>query len=199
MYQIIFSIKLPFPLNKNSQQLMFLKQSLQTLCISNNQRDRNAFTLKLYIYIFAVHFDAYWIIYVLNFSFVMSHDHYSISNSWQLDSVFNSLFRLTTNKTSKPGGFPSQRASDAVSMSMSWRHLVQTWHRFFSKCDECPMNGGFFWHEVCLVMAWWSLHQLDSSLLIGSLWFNDDIHFSYSSHRGIHCKSEWYSFLFKRE
>ena len=197
MYQIIFSIKLPFPLKKNSQQLMFIKQSLQTVCISNNQRSQCIYLEVTYTYLqyisMLIGLSMYLIFHLwCHMTITASQIHGNLT-------VFNSLFRLTTNKTSKPGGFPSQRASDAVSMSMSWHHLVQTWHRFFSKCDECPMNGGFLWHEVCLVMAGWSLHQLDSGLLIGSLWFNDDIHFSYSSHRGIHCKSEWYSFLFKRE
>ena len=42
----------------------------------------------------------------------------------QLDYLFNSLFSLTSKKTSKlvTGGFPSQRASYVENVSISWHH-----------------------------------------------------------------------------
>ena len=65
----------------------------------------------------------------------MSH---VISNHWQLNCLFNRLFRHTIKKTSKlnisgplsgnlpiTSGFPSQRAKNAEHVSMSWhRHLM---------------------------------------------------------------------------
>ena len=73
----------------------------------------------------------------------MSHEHHGVSNHWPLDCFFNSLFRVTSKKTSKPlllvlcegnppvtGGFPSQRASNMESVSMLWHH-----HDKHLKCD----------------------------------------------------------------
>ena len=65
---------------------------------------------------------------------------HGISNHWQHDCWFSSLFRLSTNKSLKlciagslwgkppvTGGFPSQRASDVERVSMSWcHHAFQT-------------------------------------------------------------------------
>ena len=65
----------------------------------------------------------------------------AISNRRRIDCLFNCLFRLTSNKTLKPallaldagnppvtGGFPSQRASNAETVSIWWCH-----------------HGGFLW------------------------------------------------------
>ena len=63
--------------------------------------------------------------------------HMTVTKMEQLNCLFNTLFSLATKKTSKfvlllafckgtpplTGGFPSQRASDAESLSMSWCHV----------------------------------------------------------------------------
>ena len=64
-------------------------------------------------------------------------EYYGNSNHWKLDCSFNSLFRLTTKNISKLcmagpfngnplmiSGFPSQRASNVESDSMSWHNPV---------------------------------------------------------------------------
>ena len=66
---------------------------------------------------------------------VTSFKHQGISNHWQLDCTFNWSFWLTSKKYRSSallalcvgnllvtGGFPSHRASNAESTSMSWRH-----------------------------------------------------------------------------
>ena len=62
----------------------------------------------------------------------MRCEHHGISNHWQLECLFNRLFRLRTKKRSNlhitgpmgippvTGGFPSQRASDDMSWLPSW-------------------------------------------------------------------------------
>ena len=68
---------------------------------------------------------------------VMLFEYYGNSSNWKVDCLFNSLFRLTTKKISKLcmagpfkgkqlmiSGFPSQRASNVESVSISWHHLV---------------------------------------------------------------------------
>ena len=74
-------------------------------------------------------------VFVQNHITMTSYECNCVSNHQQLNGLFSSLFRLTSNKTSKPallalcegnppvtGGFPSQRASGIDSISMtSWR------------------------------------------------------------------------------
>ena len=68
---------------------------------------------------------------------VTSHGHHGVSNYQELHCLFYRLFRCTSKKTSKlrltgfcegnppaTGGFPSQRASNAENVSISWRHHV---------------------------------------------------------------------------
>ena len=63
---------------------------------------------------------------------VMSHEHHGISNHQQIYSLFNSSFSIITEKTQRStllakwkgnlqvtGGFPTQRAINAESLSMS--------------------------------------------------------------------------------
>ena len=52
---------------------------------------------------------------------------YTVSNHWQLDSLFSSLFRPTPKKLQSSAllydaGFPSQRVNLAEKFSMSWRY-----------------------------------------------------------------------------
>ena len=64
---------------------------------------------------------------------------HNVSNHRQFHCLLNSLLKLRTKKISKiritgplwgeqtlTGGFPSQRASDSKSITMSWRHHVPT-------------------------------------------------------------------------
>ena len=64
---------------------------------------------------------------------VTSNEHEGVSNHLQFDCLFNSLLRLTTKKPSNStllgfcdgidtNGFPSQRASNAEIVSISWSH-----------------------------------------------------------------------------
>ena len=60
---------------------------------------------------------------------VTSYEHHGVWNHRQLNCLFNNSFRLTSKKTRKrvsgpvTGEFPSQRASNAEGVSMSWcRH-----------------------------------------------------------------------------
>ena len=86
-----------------------------------------------------------------------SHEDHGIQNHCQLDCWFNNLFKLTSNKTRKlhvnvhllgeqlvTGGFPTQRASNAESISMSWHHHADhvyelDWHFMMTSS-----NGNIF-------------------------------------------------------
>ena len=87
---------------------------------------------------------------------VTSYERHIIWHHRQFDCLFNNLLKLTKEekKTSKPcspgicsgnppviGGFPSQRASDAESVSMSWRHhVVGAWYRHDRLFRSVPGN-----------------------------------------------------------
>ena len=68
---------------------------------------------------------------------VTSHECHGVATHRQIEWISNSLFRPTSKTTPKPalltlchgnppmtGGFPSQRASNTVSLPMSLRHYV---------------------------------------------------------------------------
>ena len=65
-------------------------------------------------------------------AWVTSHDRHCVSNQLQTDCFVNCLFKPTVNKNIEAlhgilwgvttGGFPSQRASNAVEVSIRWLH-----------------------------------------------------------------------------
>ena len=68
-----------------------------------------------------------------------------VSNQRRLDCLLNRLFRCRSKKTSKhsitglcegnppvTGGFTSQKASDAVNLSIWWRHHGGSWFSFLA-------------------------------------------------------------------
>ena len=69
------------------------------------------------------------------------HGRHDVLIQWLFDCLFNSLFGLTSQKSSNVhivcplwgessgDGFPSQRANNAASVFMSWRHDV--WQPFY--------------------------------------------------------------------
>ena len=78
------------------------------------------------------------------------------SNHRRLECLFSRLFRLTSNKISKPallahfqgnklmtGGFPSQRASNAETVSLLWRHHGLKYLITGNYREICDLIGSF--------------------------------------------------------
>ena len=62
-----------------------------------------------------------------------------VPNHQKLDGIFNNLFEQTSKKTSKSalqvtGGFPSQRAGNAESVSMAWRYTNVSQYSQYHDC-----------------------------------------------------------------
>ena len=93
-------------------------------------------------------------VHVVRISLRWRHNvHRGVSYHRRLVCLFNRYFRLTSKKTSKPallalcdenspvtGGFPSQRASNAETDSIWWRHHV-------FKETPCYDICGWVWYE----------------------------------------------------
>ena len=91
------------------------------------------------------------------------NEHPGVSNHRRLDCLFNCLFRLTSKKTSKPvllafcegnppvtGGFPSQRASNAETVSIWWcedftKILIHYTLQSYICCAICTTIGHWLW------------------------------------------------------
>ena len=69
----------------------------------------------------------------LHITTIISYEHHGISNHRPLDCLFKSLFGLKTKKTPKfyiagplwdDSGLPSQKASNAESIALSWHYVT---------------------------------------------------------------------------
>ena len=85
---------------------------------------------------------------IIGVELVASYAGYGVSKYQQFDCLFNSWFRLTQKKSGRPvllalcegnppptGGFPSQKAS--IAESVSWRHhdrCLNQWNHFLCLC-----------------------------------------------------------------
>ena len=87
--------------------------------------------------------------------------HYSdVTNHTHVDRLFNNLFTITTKKTSKlhttglpvTGGFFTQRSSDVVSVSMSWRNGA--YHQSVFDYQRCRLMCCW-----CMMPPWYC-HQM---------------------------------------
>ena len=82
-----------------------------------------------------IHFKCYLTYEVLSYMYSDVTGAARHLKSRQLACWFNRVFRLTSNKTSKPvtSGIPSQRDSISENVSLSWRHkelVFIHWHNF---------------------------------------------------------------------
>ena len=86
-----------------------------------------------------------------------SHECHDILNHWQLQCLFNSLLMQTSKETSKvvllvlcegnpqvTGGFPSQRAGNVESVSMS----------FLSSCGQDYLMGHMALLAIAVTLNW---------------------------------------------
>ena len=100
-----------------------------------------------------------------------SHEHHGIPYHWQLDCLFNSLFRLTAKKNQSSVllvlllresitfvtiGFTSQMASNSECVCMSWPPSFSTTMIGFSLSCQC------FWY-LTTIPAPWLLRQMSNS------------------------------------
>ena len=81
----------------------------------------------------------------INIITVMPHEHHGITKHWQLDCLFNNLLRITIlalceRKPPVTGGFPSQGASNAESISMLWHHHGGNNHLHIYQCYSSNWN-----------------------------------------------------------
>ena len=124
-------------------------------------------------------------------SFQWHHNEYhGVSNHRRLYCLFNCLFRLTSKKTSKPvllvlGGesigdwwpVPSQRASNAETVSFLWRHQVLSWCRWHQSVTWT--NSDLF--LICVKTVEQTMELLVISDAIISIWYHcNGVHYSYS-------------------
>ena len=97
-----------------------------------------------------------------------SHGRHVVSNHWHIGCLLNSLFTLTTKKTltfyitgplwreSVTGGFSSQRAINAESVNIAWRHDASPPSAAMTQLIKQPHNvmRSLRYHNVIITLSY---------------------------------------------
>ena len=124
---------------------------------------------------------------------VTSHERHGVSNR-----MFSNLFKLTWKHEENPpaiGGFPSQSASNAERVSVSWRHHAKPKHATRQwgttlQCNvvphwlgTCTKNDPCIWGSFCELKLWTFGYRC-----VGSRWH---LHYKWWRHSDAFVQSHW--------